>query len=107
MAAKQRRLPRPPRRTFTDIPYVVPAGDHSPRRARPIAGGQLFAFGPRQVKAIDGALGVYRQALEDGPEAHLVGRPVQPAFRKRATPEPQDSLPREPVINAANRRCLP
>jgi glutamate-1-semialdehyde 2,1-aminomutase len=57
----------------------------------------------RTVEAIGGALGVYRQALEDGPEAHLVGRPVQPVFRKRATPEPQDSLPREPVINAVMR----
>ena len=40
----------------------------------------------RTVEAIDGALGVYRRALEDGPEAHLVGRPVQPVFRRRGTP---------------------
>jgi glutamate-1-semialdehyde 2,1-aminomutase len=36
------------------------------------------------VEAIDGALGVYRRALEDGPEAYLVGRPVQPVFRRRS-----------------------
>ena len=38
------------------------------------------------VEAIDGALGVYRRALQDGPEAHLVGFPVQPVFRRRSTP---------------------
>lgn len=32
--------------------------------------------------AIDGALAVYRQALEHGVEAYLVGRPVQPVFRR-------------------------
>lgn len=37
------------------------------------------------VEAIDGALGVYRQALENGPEAYLVGRPVQPVFVRRST----------------------
>ncbi len=36
------------------------------------------------IEAIDGALGVYREALEDGPETYLVGRPVQPVFRRRA-----------------------
>jgi glutamate-1-semialdehyde 2,1-aminomutase len=36
------------------------------------------------VEAIDGALAVYGMALEDRPEVYLVGRPVQPAFRRRA-----------------------
>jgi len=49
----------------------------------------------RTVEAIDGALGVYRRALEDGPEVHLVGRPVQPVFRKRGTPITPALLPRE------------
>ena len=35
------------------------------------------------VEAIDGALAVYGM-LEDRPEVYLVGRPVQPAFRRRA-----------------------
>lgn len=38
------------------------------------------------IEAIDGALDVYRKALEDGPQAHLIGRPVQPVFRRRANP---------------------
>jgi glutamate-1-semialdehyde 2,1-aminomutase len=33
------------------------------------------------VEALDGALGVYRSALEGGIERHLRGRPVQPVFR--------------------------
>jgi glutamate-1-semialdehyde 2,1-aminomutase len=37
----------------------------------------------KTVEAIDGALGVYSRALEDGPEVYLVGRPVQPVFRLR------------------------
>jgi glutamate-1-semialdehyde 2,1-aminomutase len=48
------------------------------------------------VEAIDGALGVYRRALEDGPEAHLVGRPAQPVFRKRATPSSRAPGTRRP-----------
>ena len=36
------------------------------------------------VEAIDGSLGVYRQALEDGPETYLTGRPVHAVFRRRA-----------------------
>ncbi|MCS3501756.1 glutamate-1-semialdehyde 2,1-aminomutase [Bradyrhizobium japonicum] len=39
----------------------------------------------RTIEAIDSALAVYRKALEDGPEAHLIGRPVAPVFRRRAT----------------------
>ena len=50
----------------------------------------------RTVEAIDGALGVYRRALEDGPEAHLVGRPVQPVFRRRGTPVSRASRTRRP-----------
>jgi len=33
------------------------------------------------IEAVDGALGVYRKALEDGVEVHLVGRPVRPVMR--------------------------
>ena len=35
------------------------------------------------IEAIEGALRIYRRALDEGPELYLVGRPVQPAFRKR------------------------
>jgi glutamate-1-semialdehyde 2,1-aminomutase len=38
----------------------------------------------RTIEAIGEALVVYRRALEDGVERHLVGRPVQPVFRKFA-----------------------
>lgn len=34
------------------------------------------------LAAFDGALAVYRQALENGVEGYLVGRPVQPVFRR-------------------------
>ena len=37
----------------------------------------------RTVEAIDGALGVYRRALDEGPEAYVVGRPVQPVSYRR------------------------
>jgi glutamate-1-semialdehyde 2,1-aminomutase len=37
----------------------------------------------RTVDGIDGALGVYRQALEHGVERFLVGRSVKPVFRKQ------------------------
>jgi glutamate-1-semialdehyde 2,1-aminomutase len=36
----------------------------------------------RTVEAVRGALAVYRDALEDGVERYLVGRSVQPVFRK-------------------------
>lgn len=36
------------------------------------------------IDAVDQALAVYRRALEDGPEALLVGRPVKPVFRRFA-----------------------
>jgi glutamate-1-semialdehyde 2,1-aminomutase len=36
----------------------------------------------RTIEAATGALEVYRRALEDGVEAHLVGRPVKPVFRR-------------------------
>lgn len=35
----------------------------------------------RTIDAVDGALAVYRRALDDGVERHLVGRPVKPVFR--------------------------
>lgn len=40
------------------------------------------------VEAIDGALGVYARALEDGVEKHLVGRPSQVTYRRYNSPEP-------------------
>lgn len=36
----------------------------------------------RTVEAIDGALGVYKKALNEGVEKYLVGRPVKPVFRR-------------------------
>ena len=39
------------------------------------------------VAAIDGALGVYRRALEDGVERHLIGRPSQIVYRRFNQPE--------------------
>ncbi len=38
----------------------------------------------RRVVALGEALGVYKRAVEEGAEKYLVGRPVQPVFRKRA-----------------------
>lgn len=38
------------------------------------------------VEAFDGALGVYRRALEDGVDAHLVGRPSQIVYRSYNAP---------------------
>ena len=37
----------------------------------------------RTVEGVGGALEVYRRALDEGVERHLVGRPVQPVFRRR------------------------
>ncbi len=37
----------------------------------------------RTIEAADGALRIYRQAIDDGPESYLVGRPVQPVFQKK------------------------
>jgi glutamate-1-semialdehyde 2,1-aminomutase len=36
----------------------------------------------RTVEAVDGALRIYRRALEDGVEHHLVGRPSQMVYRR-------------------------
>lgn len=36
----------------------------------------------RTAEAIDGALAVYRRALEDGVEHHLIGRPSQTVYRR-------------------------
>jgi glutamate-1-semialdehyde 2,1-aminomutase len=38
----------------------------------------------RTIDAVDGALAVYRKALDESPDAYLVGRSVQPVFRQRA-----------------------
>jgi glutamate-1-semialdehyde 2,1-aminomutase len=37
----------------------------------------------RTVEAVDGALEVYRRALQDGTDPYLIGRPVKPVFRVR------------------------
>lgn len=39
----------------------------------------------RTIKAIDGALSVYRQALDGGVERFLIGRPSEPAMRSHNT----------------------
>jgi glutamate-1-semialdehyde 2,1-aminomutase len=39
------------------------------------------------VEAIDGALGVYRRALDDGVGKYLSGRPSQIVYRKYNQPE--------------------
>jgi len=36
----------------------------------------------RTIEAVDGALRVYRKALDDGIEQYLVGRPVKPVYRR-------------------------
>jgi glutamate-1-semialdehyde 2,1-aminomutase len=36
----------------------------------------------RTIDGVSGALEVYRRALEDGVDQHLVGRPVKPVFRR-------------------------
>ncbi|MET4256295.1 glutamate-1-semialdehyde aminotransferase [Bradyrhizobium sp. S3.12.5] len=40
----------------------------------------------RTIDAIDDVFDVYRNALESGPESYLTGRPVQPVFRRQASP---------------------
>ncbi len=56
------------------------------------------------VAAIDGALEVYRQALEQGVERHLAGRPSQTVYRRYNHPEgPPRSPPAAPDEMAARR----
>jgi glutamate-1-semialdehyde 2,1-aminomutase len=38
----------------------------------------------RTIDAVDGTLAVYRKALDEGPDAYVVGRSVQPVFRRKA-----------------------
>lgn len=40
----------------------------------------------RTIEAIDDVFDVYKNALESGPESYLIGRPVQPVFRRQANP---------------------
>ncbi len=47
----------------------------------------------RTIEAFDGALGVYRQALDGGVERFLVGRPSEPVMRNYNTTARQSSLP--------------
>lgn len=37
----------------------------------------------RTIEAIDGALGVYARALDEGLDGHLIGEPCKPVFRER------------------------
>ena len=54
------------------------------------------------IAAIDGALGVYRRALDDGVERHLVGRPSQTVYRRYNRPdEPARAADRRAVGEAA------
>ena len=43
----------------------------------------------RTIDAVDGALAVYRKALDEGPDAYLVGRSVQPVFRRQSEDLPK------------------
>lgn len=43
----------------------------------------------RTLEAIDGALSVYRKALENGPEHYLIGQPSQVVYRRYNHPQPQ------------------
>lgn len=49
----------------------------------------------RTVEVVAEALHVYARALNDGVERHLVGRPVQPVFRKYNHPRPAKPSQRE------------
>ena len=46
------------------------------------------------VAAIDGALGLYRQALGEGVERYLIGRPSQTVYRRYNQPEDAPPVPR-------------
>jgi glutamate-1-semialdehyde 2,1-aminomutase len=50
----------------------------------------------RTLEALDGALGVYKRALEDGVERYLVGPPSQVVYRRYNNPVQESSL-RTPV----------
>ena len=55
----------------------------------------------RTVEAIDGALAIYRRALDDGVERHLVGRPSQTVYRPYNLPtKPQVCQPFAPAASA-------
>jgi glutamate-1-semialdehyde 2,1-aminomutase len=41
----------------------------------------------RTIDAIDGALGVYKNALQHGVDKYLVGRASQPVFRRFNSPD--------------------
>ena len=55
------------------------------------------------VAAIDGALRVYRRALEDGVERHLVGRPSQTVYRRYNHPDGVREVPPVAAGEAAVR----
>jgi len=46
----------------------------------------------RTVTAIDGALSIYRRALDEGVEKYLVGRPSQVVYRHCNQPEESQKL---------------
>jgi glutamate-1-semialdehyde 2,1-aminomutase len=50
------------------------------------------------LAAIDGALAVYRRALEDGVEQYLIGRPTQTVYRRYNWPE---VLPKRQAVDLA------
>ena len=49
------------------------------------------------IKAFDGALGIYRRALDDGVGRHLVGRASEVVFRSHNTPSDQAATSRTKV----------
>ena len=69
----------------------------------------------KTLDAIDGALKVYRRALEDGVENYLVGRPSEIVFRRfnRSAPHPiiprvdQEQSSRSPSLIQKNYRQPP
>ena len=56
------------------------------------------------VAAIDGALEVYRRALDEGVERHLVGRPSQTVYRRYNHPQAPPEVPAVAPNEAAARQ---
>lgn len=52
----------------------------------------------RTVDAIDGALSVYRRALDDGVEKYLVGRPSQVVYRSYNQPDKPAPAPMQTKV---------
>jgi glutamate-1-semialdehyde 2,1-aminomutase len=60
----------------------------------------------KSVDAVNGALMVYRQALEDGIERHLRGRSVKPVFRPYGVTAERSASPRVYPRLAPGRRMV-